>query len=157
MKTMLMMAMTLLGGVGCLSQERPADDQPAQAAQALEVPAADTSTDAICRSLMQRQRACGEPFIAALVEARVRADLPPGITRREQEIGREALLQEALSEWAEDSKDAAIAAVCDDIASKVTPAKDTQLRGATSECLAKQGCEAFVECAVPLNLGRWKE
>lgn len=156
-KTLLTMVVALMGSAGCLTQEGEAEQRPAQAAHALQVPARETSTDAICRSFMQRQRACGQPFIAALVAARVQADTPPGIARRDQEIGRDALVQEALSEWAEDSRDAAIAAVCDDIASAITPAKEVQLRDSTSACLAEESCDAFVACAVPLNLGRWKE
>ncbi len=157
MKTMLTMVVALMGSVGCLSQDGETEEQLAPARRALEAPAAEASTEAICRAFMQRQRACGEPFIVALVDARVKADMPPGITHRDKEIGRDALVQEALAEWADDSTDEAIDAVCGDIAAAVTPEKDAQLRNSTGACLARETCDAFVACAVPLSFGRWKE
>jgi hypothetical protein len=66
------------------------------------------------------------------------------------------LVKEALAEWENDAKDLNIAAMCDDIAQSISPAKDSQLRSSVSSCLAQEGCEAFVSCAVPLNLIHWK-
>ncbi|MEY4546470.1 MAG: hypothetical protein RL685_2665 [Pseudomonadota bacterium] len=65
-------------------------------------------------------------------------------------------MKEALAEWENDAKDLNIAAMCDDIAQSISPAKDSQLRSSVSSCLAQEGCEAFVSCAVPLNLIHWK-
>lgn len=161
MKTMT--ALLALSMAGCLAGEsevapRTASAEPiaVSAEQPLEVPAAASTTDQICRSLMQRQRACTEQFIPALVEARVKSDSPPGLAAREREIGRDALVKDALAEWETDARDPNIAALCDDIAQAISPEKDVLLRSSVSNCLAKEGCNAFVSCAVPLNLVHWK-
>ena len=162
MKTMMAL-LALMGMAGCLAGEselapRTASAEPATASaeQPLVTPAADTTTDQICRSLMQRQRGCTAQFIPALVDARVKGDNPPGAAAREREIGREALVKDALAEWENDAKDPNIAALCDDIAQSISPEKDSLLRSSVSSCLAETGCEAFVSCAVPLNLVHWK-
>jgi hypothetical protein len=156
MKTTLLM-LTLIGGAGCLGSETNTREQPVQAEQALLAPAATTTTDEICRAFMQRQRACGETFIPALVDARVKADNPPGLAAHDNEIGRAALVREAFTEWANDSKDEAIDKLCDAMAQSISLAKDTELRSSVSACLAQEGCDGFVACAVPLNLIRWRE
>ena len=92
MKTMMAL-LALMGMAGCLAGEselapRTASAEPATASaeQPLVTPAADTTTDQICRSLMQRQRGCTAQFIPALVDARVKGDNPPGAAAREREI-----------------------------------------------------------------------
>jgi hypothetical protein len=157
MKTMTLVLATLIGGAGCLNGEPNESAQPVKAEQALQVPAVATTTDAICRAFMQRQRACSATFIPALVDARVTADNPPGLAAMDKKNGREALVKEAFDEWVNDSKDPAIDALCDDIAQSTSPAKDLELRTSVSTCLGEAGCDAFVSCAVPLNLIRWKE
>jgi|CXWL01.1.fsa_nt_gi hypothetical protein len=73
-------------------------------------------------ALYERQRACTDAFIPALVE-------------------------EALAEWKSDSTDAAIATTCDRMAS--SPMGATAL--ATSDsCVAAPSCGAFVDCIIPL-------
>jgi hypothetical protein len=168
MKTMMATLVALSGMMACSegkSEVAPhtASAEPAAAKadtitaeQPLEAPAAATSTDQICRSLMQRQRGCTAQFIPALVDARVKNDNPSGLATREREIGRDTLVKDALAEWENDAKDPNIAAMCDDIAQAISPEKDAQLRSSVSTCLAKTGCEAFVSCAVPLNLIHWK-
>ena len=148
--------LALLTFAGCFGSDANIDSPPATAEKPLVAPAATTTTDQICRSLMQRQRACTDSFIPALVDARVGADNPPGIADQERSIGRDAVVREALAEWKNDSQDSAIDDVCDDIAQSVSPTRDAELRDAVSQCLGQTGCAAFVACAVPLNLVRWK-
>jgi hypothetical protein len=147
----------LLATAGCLGAEPDAPDtNTGKTGQALAAPA-PTSTDDVCRTLMQRQRACTDTFIPALVEARVASDNPAGITAEDRSVGRPALIKQALTEWASDSQDSAIDALCEEITQSVSPAKEAQLRTSASACLAQTGCDAFVSCAVPLSLIRWKE
>ncbi len=162
MKTMMAM-LTVIGATGCLAGEaevapRTASAEPGAAARAqpLEAEAAPASTEESCRALMQRQRTCTTQFIPALVDARVQHDTPPGVAERERERGREALVAEALAEWESDAQDPNIAALCADIAQAISQEKDALLRDSVSQCLAQAGCEAFVSCAVPLNLVHWK-
>jgi len=157
MKKTIVLLSILISGAGCVADDTNANVQPVAAEQALQVPAAAMSTDQICRSLMQRQRACSAAFIPALVAARVAHDIPLGVAAQDGRVGRDALVEEAFDEWAEDSKDAAIEALCDDIAEAISPPRDAELRSSVSVCMAKAGCEAFVSCAVPLSLVHWKE
>lgn len=161
MKTMIATLVGLMATAGCLAGEtevaRTASEPNAAAAeQPLQAPAAATTADESCRALMQRQRGCTAQFIPALVDARVKSDNPSGVAARDRELGREALVKDALGEWENDAKDPNIAAMCDDIAQSISPEKDARLRSSVSSCLAKDGCEAFVSCAVPLNLVHWK-
>jgi len=157
MNTKLILLAALLTNAGCFTDDTATKARAATAEQPLLAPAASTSSDEICVSFMQRQRACSEAFIPALVAARVQHDIPLGIAAQDAKTGRQALVQEAFEEWRHDSRDDAIGALCDDIAQSLSPAKDAELRTRLSACLATAGCEPFVGCAVPLNLIRWKE
>ncbi|MEO8183950.1 MAG: hypothetical protein ABI895_34440 [Deltaproteobacteria bacterium] len=157
MNTTMMMLAALITSVGCVDGDVSSKARTASAEQPLLAPAAASSSDEICRSFMQRQRACSEAFIPALVAARVQHDIPAGIAAQDGKIGRPALVREAFEEWRQDSQDAAIGALCDDIAQSLSPARDVELRTSLSACLGTAGCEPFVTCSVPLNLMRWKE
>lgn len=146
---------------------QPASLQPsdgAEAASQLEArPVAarvldkhEGGTAATCRALMVRQRECSAVFIPALVAARVERDDPPGTAAHSRDVGREALVTEALDEWASDSRDEAIDVVCSEIARVVAPGRVQELESSVSGCLQQLGCDAFVACAVPVNLGHWK-
>jgi hypothetical protein len=154
MKTMIAVLTTLLAIAGCQNEEVDANAPRAVAAGAVQTPLL-TKTGDVCRSFMQRQRACSAEFIPALVAARISAENPPGLRAREQRIGRDALLSEAFAEWDSDSTDAAIDSTCDGLARSVSPARDDELRSSAGACLAKEGCAAFVACAVPVSLVRW--
>jgi hypothetical protein len=65
-------------------------------------------------------------------------------------------VSEALDEYAEDSKDEAIQALCSDIAGAISAERASELQSAGSSCLAKSACEDFVPCVVPLSMTRWK-
>jgi hypothetical protein len=51
----------------------------------------------------------------------------------------------------------AFAALCSKIVQGLSADKDAELSASASECLGTEGCEAFVPCAVPINLIRWSE
>jgi hypothetical protein len=142
-------------GPGGLAQQTLERSGRAPEATSLDDPA--PGTQASCRALMQRQRACSAAFIPALVDARVERDEPAGIFARAHEIGREALVAEALEEWKADSRDEAIDGVCAEIARTIAPARVSELERSVGTCLQRSGCEAFVACAVPVNLDRWTE
>jgi hypothetical protein len=147
---------------GCWVAEPASEEQgPGQPASELEARVqaldnAEAGTAATCRALMLRQRECSASFIPALVDARVERDEPPGTAAHARDVGREALLAEALDEWASDSRDDAIGAVCSEIAKAIAPARASELQTSVSACLQRVGCDAFVACAVPVNFGRWK-
>jgi hypothetical protein len=127
-----------------------------RAQQPLQAPGA-TAVEELCRTLMQRQRTCSDSFIPALVAARVASDNPAGIAAQDHAIGRAALVKEAFGEWAIDSLEPAIDALCEQIGASISRSKETELLDSGNACLARPGCDAFVTCAVPLSLHRWKE
>jgi hypothetical protein len=164
------MLATLLAAAACSNtdpaSEALATDIPAQprgttAEQPLEVAAPESpelSTRQACQGFMRRLRTCGETFIPALVEARVKIASPPEVAALDAKIGRAALVKQAFEEWAHDSRDTAIDATCDHIAEAVLAnGRDGELRSGVDACMANAACEGFVPCAVPLNLTRWKE
>jgi hypothetical protein len=165
--------LALIADAGCLSAEPDASSPSAEATQPVATGAqpqlgtdeppsrekanAPASVDEVCRKLLTRQRECAAVFIPALVKARVDSDNPSGIAASDAKLGREALVSEALEEYAEDSKDTAIRALCDKIAAGISPERSATLRTSGSECLAKTPCDPFVSCAMPLSLTRWTE
>jgi hypothetical protein len=106
---------------------------------------------------MLRQRDCSALFLPALVAERVRRDMPAGTAQLDAELGREALLATALAEYAEDSREPAIMAVCDKLAASISTERAATLLASGRTCLAHTECEAFVPCTVPLNVMRWTD
>ena len=100
-----------------------------------------------CVKVFQRQRACTDTFIPALVDLRVELDKPAGIAARAKAEGRQALINAALEEWKEDSKDEAIGKTCDRITANP---KAGPMFAASEKCVAQATCGAFVECVIPL-------
>jgi hypothetical protein len=101
-----------------------------------------------CVKLREKQRSCTADFIPALVDMRVKLDLPPGIAEAARSEGRDKLLATANEEWKKDSTDESIAAMCEKMPMPpgVTPAQ----KAAAEKCLAAADCKAFVGCFVPL-------
>lgn len=124
-----------------------------------EGPAAPPEEDAdgagvarVCRDLMLRERDCSAVFIPALVAERVRLDLPAGIAARAVSLGQEALVSEALDEFADDSQDDRIESTCRALARELPAERGQRLAASGQACLALDGCAPFVACAVPLSI-----
>lgn len=115
-------------------------------------PAADTPVARICRELMRRERDCSAVFLPALVAERVRLDIPAGIATYDGKIGREALVSEALNEYADDSKDERIAATCSEVAAKLPADRGQRLVSSGQACLGIDACEPFVACTLPISI-----
>jgi hypothetical protein len=113
---------------------------------------ADTPVARICRDLMRRSRDCSAVFLPALVAERVRLDIPAGIAAHDAKMGRDALMSEALNEYADDSKDERIAATCAGVAAKLPADRGQRLVSAGEGCLTLDACEPFVACAVPISI-----
>ena len=98
-----------------------------------------------CVEVMTRNRTCTDDFIPALVDARARADKPAGI-REAVAADRAAVIAEAKQEWANDSKDEAIAPHCEAMAAHI----ETPDFEAAEACLAKDACGEYVACVTPI-------
>jgi hypothetical protein len=108
----------------------------------------------VCRSVFAREAECTDLFIPMLVDARIRHDLPAGITARAaQPGGREALIAAAKEEWKTDGAEPARSATCQKIASHATP----QMVAQGKACLARGSCADFVACMAPFHDARLAE
>ncbi len=103
-----------------------------------------------CKKTFVRQRECTDTFIPALVDLRVRMDMPAGIAAEDKASGRDALVTKAKAEWENDSKDDAIAATCDKMVGSMAPEMKAKMAEGAGQCLAKTECPAFVECELPM-------
>jgi hypothetical protein len=124
-------------------------EAPAEKTQPQPVAAA-SDPHSVCVQAFHRQRECTDEFIPALVDARVRRNAPPGIVEKDQELGRDKLVEMALEEWKTDSTDAAIEQTCTDMASKMPPDQLQQATDQIGQCLGAEGCTAFVDCLIPV-------
>jgi len=102
---------------------------------------------ATCVEVMTRNRTCTDDYIPALVDARARHDVPAGITAAVA-ADRAAVITEALGEWAEDSKDPAIASMCQQMArSGAAAPADVETAPA---CRAQTAWWPYVACVMPV-------
>jgi hypothetical protein len=116
--------------------DRP--DSPETAAQKAQL----ADARATCVKLFQRQRACTDAFIPALVDLRRELDRPAGIAQ----APREELVAAAHAEWKDDSTDGAIEGQCDRLAQALPAPAVASAKG----CIAVDACGEFVTCVMPL-------
>ncbi|MCA9675884.1 MAG: hypothetical protein H6709_06205 [Kofleriaceae bacterium] len=134
----------VIGATACGGAEPTATThQPAAAA-------AEGDPHAVCVRAFQRQRACTDEFIPALVDARVRLDRPPGIADQDRELGRDQLVAMALEEWHTDSTDDAIEASCTSLQDAMPPDQQRQMTEQVGRCLDADACASFVDCLIPV-------
>src|SRR5262245_35857971 len=100
--TIMTMIATLISA-SCGSS-RPADDGGKAHAAADPV--------SMCRRVVERQRACTDHYVPALVDLRIKLDRPAGTAKRAKEEGREAMITRAKAEWVVDTTDDRIAQDC---------------------------------------------
>ena len=109
--------------------------------------APSAANQASCVKVFEKQRACTDSFIPALVDLRVSLDKPAGIAAAVKQDGRQAMIASALEEWKTDSTDAAIAKTC---ASMPDKAQLATAVASLEKCLGAASCQAFSECVIPL-------
>lgn len=100
----------------------------------------------LCVAVMQRARECTNDYIPVLVDTRAKHDVPPGIAEAVKN-DRDAVIAEAKQEWATDSQDPNIEAMCDHMAAELNDPSD---QAAANDCLGKQECVGFSTCVMPL-------
>ncbi len=127
-----------------------ADAQPSPAAPKPTTAATATSDHDLCVALMQHARTCTDQYIPALVAARAAADKPAGI-KEEYAKDSAAIVAQAKTEWASDSTDANLEAMC----SRPLPHADEQ-RTIAVECQAKTDCNELATCLVGLQQTFWR-
>lgn len=138
-RTVAGLALVLAAACGGSTTE-PAAPAPTAAASSGDV-------KDICTKMFTRARECTSDFIPALVDARARHDVPPGIAAKVQE-NRDAVIADAMKEWETDSTDEAIAAMCEKISGDPAAGADSaEIEG----CTAKSACPDFVACIIPVQ------
>lgn len=132
--------LALASFAGCKKSDEAKAAPPATKAQA------GGDTKALCVEVFTRARTCTNEYIPALVDARAKYDKPPGIAEAVKK-DRNAVIQEALGEWKNDSTDSSISATCDKMGAELAPQSDIDTARA---CLAKPDCAAYTTCVMPL-------
>jgi hypothetical protein len=139
----------LLAACGSSTTSAPAPSPTVRSQEGPTVRGDVDSAHADCVALLERQRECSAEYVPALVDIRVRHDLPAGIAATDREVGRAALVAEAQEEWRGDSTDEAIAATCTRIVDGSEPATLDQYRAQAATCRSASDCASFVACIAP--------
>ena len=118
-------------------------------------PAAPTgaapSVQARCEAFFARARTCSEPYIAGLVDVRVELDNPPGVAARADAEGKDAIVTQAMAEWATDSQPENVTRMCTETVAQVPPEQVSAMMAGAERCLAEAECDAFATCAKDLH------
>ena len=123
------MSRTALALILALAPLAAACGTTSAAAPAPKAQKASSTGDAqtLCVEAMTRNRTCTDDFIPALVDARARHDMPPGIADAVKQ-DRNAVIAKAKEEWATDSTDESIARNCQAMVEKLTKARTVETR-----------------------------
>jgi len=139
------LAVSLGGAAGCGGGQSSGAAEPTSMAEAAD-------PQAVCEAGFARQLACEDAFLPALVDMRIRIDVPAGIAESAATpAGREALMATARTEFAADSQPDAVTAQCHNILANEIPAD--RLGPMTEElqaCTAQADCAAFTACRVAI-------
>jgi hypothetical protein len=152
--TALLVLVALPACAGSDNQAETANTSPPVETQAAEEETPDAKSG--CVEVFVRQRDCTDDFIPALVDARIRLDVPAGIAERASAEGSGAIITEAMAEWANDSQDAAIDGTCDGIVASVPAEALKPMLTASKSCLEESECSAFSTCIIPVIEGQLK-
>jgi hypothetical protein len=143
------------GAAACGGADAPARSGTTPTTEAQ--PATAGTPRAACVAMFERQRACTDIYLPALVDARIANDRPAGIAAEAAKPGgRDAMIATARTEWANDSTDASISATCDNVLAKMPPEQAEGMAGQANQCLAADACQAFVDCVIPMTVAMWK-
>jgi hypothetical protein len=149
MTRMFALAIAATALLAACASSSPAPSPAVRSQPGPTVRADSDSAHADCVALFERQRTCSAEYIPALVDIRVRHDLPAGIAATDREGGRAALVAQAHDEWRSDSTDEAIAGTCRHIVDGSDPAELDERRAQVATCLAASDCTSFVACIAP--------
>lgn len=137
---------------------QPASPQPAAPAEGTATgtaaAAGDSDLGTLCRQAMSKSRSCTDLYIPALVDARIQVDRPPGIAAQgNTPAGRDHLIEQARTEWQNDSTPEAIDATCSKMVGAVPDDQRDELGSQVATCLDPDhaACDAFVACIIPVE------
>ncbi|MGE0551436.1 MAG: hypothetical protein AB7O24_19210 [Kofleriaceae bacterium] len=147
MRSLISLALVLQAAAACGSTSEAAPTSlSTPEPQATAAPEPDNQQ--VCVQMFTKNRECTDHYIPALVDARAKYDQPPGIAAKVK-ADRDAIIAQAKTEWAEDSKDEAIAQTCERLVASMTDAQRSDVDQARS-CLSNTDCAAYTTCVMPL-------
>ncbi|MBK9035301.1 MAG: hypothetical protein IPL61_29285 [Myxococcales bacterium] len=154
MRTLLLLS-TLLAPLA-LAACGGADAAPAPRTGA--TPAASAPVDAAalaqCEAFFARARTCTDDYIPALVDVRIELDKPAGIAAEAQQPGgRDGIVAQAKTEWADDSQPAAVTAMCTQVLGSMPTTQYDAMRAQAEACMAASDCAAFSTCSMDMHRG----
>jgi hypothetical protein len=118
--------------------------------------AADSEVVKTCLAVVDKQAACGDDFLPALVDLRVKLDLPPGMADKgKTPEGKAALVTAAQEEWKTDSVDPKRTEMCISSVARMPPEAAKGMAEDAAKCLAAADCKAFVACITPFHEKRF--
>jgi hypothetical protein len=119
-----------------------------QAAPNAAGPAVGDDPFEVCRAVTQRKFECRAEYIPALVDLRIKHDLPAGIAAEAAlPGGRDRLIETAQKKFDVDGAEPARSAACRAMAPSMRP----EMVAAAKACLAKTACADLVACCMPLQ------
>jgi hypothetical protein len=130
----------------------PASPQGPPPASAGPTKPTDDAVEA-CKAMFARQYECRETFIPALVDLRVKYDVPKGIAAHAAKPGgRDELIGMAQKEYDTDGVDPKRSEMCKGVAPGFPP----EVVAAARKCAASTDCASLVACVTPLQEMRLK-
>ena len=106
-----------------------------------------------CKAMFARQYECRATFIPALVDLRVKYDVPQGIAAHAAKPGgRDELIGMAQKEYDTDGVDPKRTEMCKGVAPRFPP----EVVAAARKCAATTDCASLVTCVTPLQEMRLK-
>jgi hypothetical protein len=146
---LLVLASFFVLGTACGGKETPVESpQPVTEEEAAPTP---VDVQASCEGMFAKARECTDDYLPALVDLRIKLDMPAGIAQAAQTEGRAALIDAARAEWATDSLPENAATVCQNIAANMGGEQGAEVAEDTNECVAMDSCSRFVGCIIPLQ------
>lgn len=139
--SLLLLAVSL---TACGGSDLPPPAPAPEPAAASEPTPLDT-----CVAVFARQKECTDDFIPALVDLRIRHDVPTGVADQAANGGRDALIATAMQEWAEDSQEPVARATCEQMIAQVPPEQLEPMLNQGRDCAAMPACGEFVHCILP--------
>ena len=124
-----------LCALGCHGKAKPA------------APAKVSPVD-VCMAVSAKEAECSDDFVPALVDVRIKLDLPAGIAAAAAAPGgKDQLLAQAKQEWAKDSSEAGRTEMCN----KMAPQVPAEIAKAAAACDLKAACKDYVACIIPVE------
>jgi len=113
-------------------------------------PSAHTAAELgpMCDRYYERERACVDEYLAALLDVRVEYDMPAGIAAEVERDGRDAVLARMRPEWERDTTPENTDRICRAMETQIPADQVERLLAQSKKCDAEADCAGFAACTV---------